>query len=481
MAAADGRELVRRRGENDTPPLPLATGGGRTLLGMLLGRGLSTVRGWIAPLGRSSLYGGLVLVALPALRLPGEMGSVADVFLLISVVCAFLLLMLDHTLKIGVLKIHAIGVGLVVSGVLIGTIAESTDDLLSLTKLAKFLFATTATIVACMVLLKRRQHVKAALGCWVVSAAITSLVGVLQAGLGDLLVSDQNFWGRAPGLSGNPNGLGAVAGMAIAGGLTLAAISHRVRSVLWLVATLLCVFGVVVAASRAGAIVAVVTLVIWGAMFYRLQREFAVLVVGCCLIGAAVAGIVYVQAWGGQDLSERFASTIDPKAHGNVGGRLDQYEATLEDALKSPLVGVGLADREADVYGIEVHNTFLMLLRAGGLLSLAGIIVVLGDLAWKGFSTYAQRRDSDYGALAAGLLPGIVGLALDGMAGPVLFQREVWIPAALLVAVIVRADRSREARAVARPRGIPRSGRMRQRHRENESRRSRGRRRHAAH
>jgi hypothetical protein len=81
MAVADEPTLAPRaaRGPSDPAKVVRASPGG-SLLGLLIGRGLSKLAGWFAPLGRYSLYVGLLLVALTVLRLPGGNGGVADVF-----------------------------------------------------------------------------------------------------------------------------------------------------------------------------------------------------------------------------------------------------------------------------------------------------------------------------------------------------------------------------------------------------------------
>jgi hypothetical protein len=150
-------------------------------------------------------------------------------------VCALVVMAQGQVLWIGLLKVHAVGVALVIGGVAIGTLARSTDEAQSLLVLAKFLFATTATIVTCMVLLVRRRHLKIALGCWVVSAAITSAAALLPHLLGDMLFIDAPAR-RAEGLTPEANHLGAVAGMAIGGALCLAVLSDRLTRAFWLLA-----------------------------------------------------------------------------------------------------------------------------------------------------------------------------------------------------------------------------------------------------
>jgi len=85
------------------------------------------------------------------------------------------------------------------------------------------------------------------------------------------------------------------------------------------------------------------------------------------------------------------------------------------------------------------------------LLALLGIVVFIGDLMRKGLQSYARARSK---VIALGLFTAVVGLVLAGMAGPVLYQREVWVPAGLLLAFKV----ARRSRASSPAGGVPRAG-----------------------
>jgi O-antigen ligase len=425
-ASKDGKGVVR-------PP--------RSLLGLLIRRFFAGAAARVAPVGRLFLYVGLLLVALTALRLPGGMGAIADAFLLASMVCALLMLVQGRPLRFGLLKTHLIGLGLVIAGVVIATLMGTSDDWESLLQLGKFIFATTATVVACMVLLERRSQLETALACWVVSAAVVSLAAMLQAATGDQVFVGK--WGRAKGLTTNVNHLGAVAGMALGGALCLAALSDRLKRGFWLLTALLCIFGVIASASRAGAIIGLASVGFWGAMFYRLNRELTILVVGCCLAGAALASFMFVQIWDGKDVSTRLASAADPYADGAVASRLYQFEDALRESFQNPLIGTGLARSELQVGNHVIHNTFLMMFRSGGLLALMGVVIILGDLIRKGLVTYDQAESLKSKGLAVGLLTGVIGLILDALVEPVLYQRMYWVPSALLLALLACRAESR--------------------------------------
>lgn len=444
------------------PATGMAPGGDRaprspTLFGAMVSRAFVRLAGWTEQAGRGALYISLLLVAFQAVRLPGNIGSVADPFLLFSLLCAVFLSFRGQNFNARSFMVHGIGLLLVLAGVLVATVARATDEVESYLNLSKFVFTTTGTFFACTILIRRRAQLKTALGCWVISAALSSVVALLQLWWGDAVVgyADQS-WGRMPGLSANPNGLGAVAGMAVAPALSLAAASQRSARVLWIALALTCLLGVVISASRAGAIVAAVGFLIWVAFYARVNKELTLLLAGCCLVGAALAIFYYVQFAGGEAVTDRLASATDPYADGAVASRLYQYEAVLRDAVDHPILGTGLAKRDAEVHGNEIHNTFLMLLKAGGLLSFFGIMMIFGDLLRQGWQAYGRAHTNESRVLIVGLLLATVGLILTATAGPVLYQRMLWIPGALLFATVSVVDRRHRG---ARSRGAPHSRR----------------------
>ena len=176
-------------------------------------------------------------------------------------------------------------------------------------------------------------------------------------------------------------------------------------------------------------------------------------------MGAAIATYVYADLGGRPNVSDRLADAATaPYDEAPVVARLEQYSAVLRDAS---FLGTGLAKEESAVHGFEIHNMFLMLLHAGGLLSFLGILVIVADLARQGIFFYWSIQESERKILGISLTLGVFGLVLSSMAGPVLYQRKEWVPAALLFALMALGRRRRSS---ADSHGSSKAGRRARRH-----------------
>jgi O-antigen ligase len=427
---------------------PVATAP-RSLLGILFSRAALGSAALADRLGRSTLYAGLLLVAFTGLRAFGDLMTVADPFLLFSVLCALVAVFYRGSVNLGLFRAHLIGLALIVAGVAIAAVYTRSEEWTSLLNLGKYVFSATCMFFACSALLRRSEQLKTALSFWVVSACLTAVIGLLQAWLRDPIVADEAIrWQRMAGLSGNPNHLGVIAGMAIAPALSLAAMSRGPVQAGWLLAVVLAACGVVVSASRTGALAAAGSFALWIILHYRLRKEFTLFAAGCCLAGTIVIGFVHVQWWGGQNIVARLEKAAGPTADHNVEWRLAQFDRVFDRAITNPLIGTGLTGDQGGVHVGLVHNMYLRILHGGGFLALAGLLIILGDLVHKGMRRYLAAGGYESGAMAAGLTSGVGALLLAGLTEPLLYQRPVWIPAALLFAscAIPRQEKRRRAR-----------------------------------
>jgi O-antigen ligase len=419
------------------------------LLGTLLSRGLAWLTGFADRAGRLALYGGLVLVALTDLRLPSNVGGVADAFLGLSLLCACFVAARARRFHIEALQVHLIGAFLFVVGIAISTTQTHQDTPQNLLNLGKFVFTTTLLFFTCAVLIKRRRQVGVALGCWVVSAVLTSAVAILQILVGATILGVEAPDSRMVGLTTNPNHLGAVAALAMVGALSLTMRASGGGRLLWLVALTFCLSGILLSASRTGAVTALGALCVWLILHFSMKKGPTIIIAGLSLGAAAVIGYLFVAVGGGESLVDRLSKSTGPDADSAVEGRLFQYDLVLYESLKSPFVGVGLAEDDADVAG-PIHNLFLRAFYGGGIFALIGIVLIVVDVVYKSWKLFVSTSTYDTKLVALGLLAGVIGIVLAGMTEPVLYQRQVWIPAALAMALwVVQQGRWRK-RPVAR-------------------------------
>lgn len=407
---------------------------GRSMLATLLSAVLDRLTTVADHVGRLALYTGLLLVALTDLRLPANVGGLADVFLALGAICASFVALRGQRLRLAAFKFHALGALLFVLGIAISTTQIRQDTFENFLNLSKFLFTTTLLFFACVVLIRHRRQVRLALICWVLSVVLTSLVAIAQAALGGALFGPDVAVSRMAGLTTNPNHLGAVAGMGMIGALSLAVRVQRVERVLWLLALVVCIAGVIVSASRTGAVVALGSLCVWLVVHFRLRRNATLMIAGISLAAAAVAGILFVAVGGGNNLADRLSAAAEPERDRAVSARLQQYDLVLYESLKSPWVGVGLAEKDAAVYGI-IHNMFLRVFYGGGIISLVGMLIIIGDLLFKSYRTFDSTQTYDTKVIALCAFAGVIGMILSGMTEPVLYQRQLWVPAALALAL----------------------------------------------
>jgi hypothetical protein len=417
----------------------------RRLLGILISRALAAVTRAVDQLGRLFFYVGLLLVALTDWRLPGDVAGIADPFLFVSLICAVFLTIRGQSFNIAVFKFHTLGVALLAAGMVISILWQPREGLQNLISFGKLMFVTTLLIFTCVVIIKHRRQLILALGCWVTSAVVTSIVAVLHTLYGESLFGiDSPGKMRMGGLTGNPNHLGYTAGLAIVGAASLAARASGLGRVPWLFAIVGCVSGVMVSVSRTGATVALGSLAVWFALHFRLKREATLLLGAVAVLTCLCAGYLFVTAAGGLSLADRMTNMADPSADLAIKGRLDQYGLVIDLVMQQPFVGVGFGDDSLD--GDVVHNMVLRVVYAGGLLSGFGLILILGDLLFKGVTNYGNAGSYEMKVVALCLLAGVIGLILGGMTEPVLYQRQVWIPAALTMALWVLQRRSYEGR-----------------------------------
>lgn len=275
------------------------------------------------------------------------------------------------------------------------------------------------------------RRLRMLLSAWLVGVAVNCIVAVLSAlelvHAADIVGRDYVLLGgsgadRLVGLTVHPTQLGSMAAMAFPVVFMRLATRFRRGDV---VLALLFMLGVLLSGTRA-AILAVVAGIAVALLIQRGSRirggTIALVAVILVLVVAITNGAFFatVERLGTGSSS---AATSDA-SHAQV------YVDTFSAVIERPIVG----------YGFEVvrggHNVYLELAHAGGLIALAGFLCILAGLFRTGF---ALVRDTHLPVLrradATGLIGAIVAWVTLGIVQNSLYDRFLFIPAGLLIAL----------------------------------------------
>lgn len=177
---------------------------------------------------------------------------------------------------------------------------------------------------------------------------------------------------RYTGIGGNANGIAAIMALAIAIAWYLSVVQHN-SLLRWinLIYVPTAVLGVILTASRGGAIIAVISLAVIPFTFghTNLVRKITV---SLTLIIMTIVVINLIPAAN----FERLAETSTEITEGNVSNRSQIWEAGLQAYSETPFLGIGIGSfREAVTpilgYSIPAHNAYILILTEMGPVGLA--------------------------------------------------------------------------------------------------------------
>lgn len=337
----------------------------------------------------------------------------------------------------------AIAVGMVIGGIVNQRLLDGADVI------AQYAFAM---IILPWVLSGRDfAQTQRLLLVWTVSMVIVLLHGIYLMELASdpprNMVSGS---GRLAGLVERENALAALAALAIVATMYLSA--ERVLSgIMTLLFLAILLFGIVLTASNTG----LLALASGGMAFTVLQRStrhFVIVAVLCVL--AVVALHV-----GGDDIlpasfMKRVAGALSSGDLAQAGTFDDRMELAREGWQVSEdhvLIGLGANGfRLTSVLGAPVHNTYILLLVEGGVLSLSGLCVIIGMILLQGAALLLSTRTRNLGAMvvAVAVLFAVVLNAFAHIYG------RFWI----VPLVLVMALASCEEQPHRRVRGVIRTG-----------------------
>jgi O-antigen ligase len=398
------------------------------------------------PLSRAGYL--FVLIAVPlvtcnALRI-GENLTYGDVPLALA---ALLLLAawLRHGHPRGAVPLGVVVGALLLLGTgLVSSIAAATVD--SLTTMLRFAVTLAAMPLIIMFAASTPHRLQRLIDMWLVAAGANAAVGALDLlGITDVGTSLTNidfvtFTDRATGLTSHPNHLGLVAAMALP--VAVARLGWGgLRGLAAIALVPLLFVGVVESGSRGAFLAAAGGIVIFLLLGVTCRNPRVTLL----LLAAPVATfVILVSILGTNELT---GSIVVERLGGGGGAALsDNFRRqTLQDSIEQAsdhlIVGEGFTVVRT------AHNIYLQLLQAGGILALTGFVAYAGAIVRRA-RWLALPRNSPWlwqASIAAANGASVCVWLLFGMVGNAIYDRYLYLPVGLTLAVALISKRMRVA------------------------------------
>jgi len=278
------------------------------------------------------------------------------------------------------------------------------------------------------------EQAKRLLLVWVASIVVVMLHGIYLMDFAsdppDNMVSPS---GRLRGVLERETELGAIAALAAVATMYLA--TERIISfAATLIFSAVLLYGIVLTASNTG----LLALASGAVSFTILQRSRRHYVMVGLLIALSCTALVL----GGDDLlpqsfRNRVAGALSSGDLMQAGTFDDRMELTREGWLVSAdhiLIGLGANGFRVTTHGQPVHNTYVLLLVEGGLLSLVGLSTIIGLMAFRGVTLLLKGETRNLGAMVAAVAV-IFGLVLNTF--PHIYARFFIVPLVLVTSLAV--------------------------------------------
>lgn len=399
----------------------------------LLGAALAGVCAWMAiyALDRGAgiaTTSEATLAALAFLTLPlngvrlSASASVGDAFLLVLAVPFVFRFATGRV--VGAQPWLLVAMGLVIAAVA-GQVMAGYDLSLDVVPGLQLVIAMAATPLLLAGASRKSAYRDAFVLCWLVgsslavAAALSDASGLTSVGL---TVTGSTWDSRFAGLTVHPNHLGLVAVMALPGSMWLIATGQtRFRVALGCALAVLLPLGVFVSGSRA-ALIALVVVVVLALPVVARARGVRLLVFAAAGAGLVAGLVLVLPASMGYGLARLLdvsasASANEDRLRDMTTSLLSFYDANL-------LIGAGFSTVKF------ANNLVLQTLQAGGLLAALGFTIYLAGAMARGLWT--SRASQGLGAV---LVVALLGWLVDGMFQNILYDRFLFLPVALLVAL----------------------------------------------
>ncbi len=328
-----------------------------------------------------------------------------------------------------------LGVSMLVLGLTIGSIVKggASDGAIVV---AQYLFSFA---ILPMVLVGRpRTELVFLIKVFVFSMAIVMLHGTYFAIYEPADIRFVSASGRMYGLIQRENATGAMGAFAFVMCQWLY-MSRHITGIGFLTLAIPIAYGILLTGSNTGFLLTGVGVLALG-LFSGSVRFLA------AALGVGVIAVTVIVLWGEFFLPEIFIKRVygaivsgDSSQAGTFDDRIALNREALQIARDTIWVGLGADQlRVVTSVGAPVHNTYLLLLSEGGLMSLVGLVYLLITGLFLGWQAY-QRND----LLAGGLTVTFVcqfALALNGFAH--VYSRFWAVPLLLAIAVCVRLPKN---------------------------------------
>ncbi len=393
-------------------------------------------------IARGLYYVGLVLLGFIILRGPGGL-SFSDLFFMAALGMTIVtLIALRRPAPVFLGPVLVLGVVLFAVGGLASSFGAD-NPAESVTVVARIVYLTVVWFWLGSILLNTRRRLRAAIWCWVLSAALGGTAAVVQTIWGDVIPGASVHFGRVSGIAYEVNDLGGLCGVATVPAAMLITTARTGAARLAAIgALLLIVAGLLLSGSNSAVLAVVVATVAWMALTRPRLQVLVPLAAAVVLFSVFAAGLN--EYW--QSPIERLTTSSERsgRADSTLFTRFDSYEAALETIESSPMVGVGLAPKPpVTATGSGVHNMFLATWYQAGLIAALGLVLIVGAALAMAWRALTATRDASERTMAAALFAALLAFLVFGQAQQVLFQRYGWVSVALIVAL--RAGQVRNA------------------------------------
>jgi O-antigen ligase len=305
----------------------------------------------------------------------------------------------------------------------------------SLIKIARVLYILIVWFTLSIFVLKNEKLVYKASVFWLIGVGISGFIAILQLKFD--IPYTINHYGRMSAFTEHVSDLGAITSIALVPALVLGTTTRGLKAMFYYLLVLLIGLGVILSGSVSGFITVTLGFFIW----VMIGKPNIKLILTIILLGGSVVGLFgYQESKGYVTPLSRIQSTTSYGENGTALHRLQTYELAWKEIKANPFIGKGydeISNKTSN--GFPVHNLFLAALYEGGLLALTGMIFIIVGIFYAGINSIKKAPSKKHYNLSLALFIAFVCALIFGMTAPFLYQRYLWITAALLLPLYIVA------------------------------------------